>query len=277
MSVVAEPVTEPNRTIVAPAPPKNDKVTAVTSTGVQAIKGGQVVDASLFEAVTVAYSNLSNSPMVAVGMIVAVLCAFAEYNTTEGPLEFIKVSLEQIIAKADTSPMIKNLAMFLAYLLGLLIKFKTVSISLTLFWLPYFAKPSEKHLKLSSIMSVWVVMKTTDAVGDLLLSQIYFLYTQFRTPKYKMVLLIVGVCVFVIGFSNVNSYIAKTSTGRIGATSDDVTTLRRHGPAAGVKAKPEKPAASSHPSVDPPVSTPPTHMLGIPNKDFKLDEPAFPD
>lgn len=226
MSTVAEPIVEGKRAIVTPAKKEPDQVKVYNASGVQAVKGGQTIETPILEAVITAYSNLSNSPVVGICYLLSVFCAFAEYNTTDGPLEVIKVALEQLVARTDVSVMVKNLAGFLIYILILLIKYKTFFISLALFWLPYFAKPSENNMKISLLMSVWVFLKSKDIFADLLLSQVYFLYTQLRSPKVKFALMIIGVCVFAVGFANINSYVSTSREPgvRIGTASEHILT-----------------------------------------------------
>lgn len=213
MTELSTPVAVGTRTVVKD---KNvnetPRVAVIDGSGIQAIKGGQTVDIPFFDSVITAYSNLSNSPIIAITLLLAVLCALAEYNSSDGPLESIAKTLKSVIDNSANSGIVINIARFILYVDEQLIANKVIAISSLLFWIPYFAKPSEKHMRVSAALTLWVVIKPTDLFADLLLSQLYFLYTQLRNPKVKFMLLVFGISVFVIGMTNINNHINATSS-----------------------------------------------------------------
>lgn len=198
----------------APAPPKPAVVvenvdgrtkTLDSNTGIQVVKGGQTIDLSLVDSVTAAYANLVNSPVVLTALTVLLVCGLAEWNNSHGPFEMLQDALNAIIASADESVFIKNVAYVLLFFVNIIVKYKIRVIAIGLFWVPYFAKPSSNNMKLSILLSIFVFFRPADLASDLVLSQLYFIYTQVRTPRVRLIIMIVSLVVFVIGFATLKT------------------------------------------------------------------------
>lgn len=202
---VVNPVAAP-RSVFLPQEDGRTKTLNAT-TGVQVIKGGQNIDESIVDAITASYANLVNSPVVATVMVILLIAGLAESNNANGPFEVIQHALESIVADVTESVFVRNSASIVLFLVNILVKFKLRFICVGLFWIPYFAKPSNNNMHISVLLTALAIFRRTDIISDILLSQVYFLYTQVRTPRVRMILMIVGVIVFVIGVANVKEFV----------------------------------------------------------------------
>lgn len=193
-----------------------------SNTGIQSIKGGQVIDANFFDSVMVAYSNMVNSPIAAITMIVLIFAAFSEYNSSDGPLELLLMTVKAASSASDVPVVIRNLCLFLVYFLQILVNNKYRVISVGLGWVPYIAKPSTNNMKLSIAFTAFVLLRPPkDLFNDVILSQIYFLWSQIRTPRYRFILMVIAIVFFVLGTSHLAGSIKKSRKSGGGSVGVD--------------------------------------------------------
>lgn len=165
-------------------------------------RSGQTMQVSFFEAIIAAYTNLTHRPIVLFAYVLLVLILMAEHQQVEDrPLEGFLAKLQIIVAQPEIATWEKSLINMLIKLLEFLISNKQKFIELAMVWIPYLAKPSSNNMLVSITMSVVVIaFKQWNLIEILVMSQLYFLFTQLRNPKYKLAILVAFVAVFVLGY-----------------------------------------------------------------------------
>lgn len=195
--------------------------------GIQKIKGGQTIESSLFDSVQVAYANLCNSPMVLMILILLLVAAVAESNGSQGPFELVLKIVTATAADDTKSQFVRTIALILKFLFTLLVQYKIPIISAGLMWFPYFAKPSKNNMHLSLFLTAVVVLTNTSMLEAAMLSQLYFLYTQIRTPTYRTIILSVAVVIFVIGLTSTSQMLDSKKTTTF-ITVANATSIDEH-------------------------------------------------
>lgn len=170
---------------------------AVNEFGQAQIKGGTTLSDGFFQSIINGYSNLVNSPLALFLMVFGVVGLLLDATDNDhGPLERL---LAMCVAKSKTAGFIGGFASLLAKIISLLIPVKLAVFAFTMFWSPYMAKPSKNNMYISVAGSAFSVLSTFPPVELVLLGQVYFCYTQVRNPKYKFIIILVGLFCFIIG------------------------------------------------------------------------------
>lgn len=172
-------------------------------TGIQTIKGGQTIDIGFIDAVVQSYANLVNSPMALLMLATLGIMALAEVNNSDGPLEVIASALHAFVEDTDNSPILLGLARFMIVIFDILIVYKVRLIAIGTMWVPYLAKPSSNNFKISLFLTIVLVFRKTDLSADIILSQLYFIYTQLRSPKARFIILVAALVLFVFGVAHI--------------------------------------------------------------------------
>lgn len=180
--------------------------------GAQITRSGQTVDESFTSACIASYSNLAQAPVVCALFFALLAITLAEYlETTDGPLENVYNALLEII-KANKSRVLVTLARVVALLFKFLIAQKDWVLNVMLISVPYFRKPSSKNLKLTVIFGLAAVLFDSSPFIVLLFSQAWFLITELRNPKFKMVVAMIMALVFMLTWVEVASNVNPTNT-----------------------------------------------------------------
>lgn len=169
----------------------NQRTRTTDATGVALIKGGITANMSFVSSISAAYTNLVNNVPVLIISVFLIFIWIAEENRSDGPLENIRLLLNDIKVEYNWERQLVNL---LDFIVKFLIRFKVQFIQIGFAWLPYFAKPSSNSLYLSILHSLTIfVMRKWSSVVFFLISNFHFLFLSLRSPTHKMIILIIAI------------------------------------------------------------------------------------
>lgn len=211
MSVSTVATKDPPVVVAANTDVSQRRVKSIDDKGRQTVKGGQNLDEPFLDGVTKAYSNLVNSPVDGVLFLILCLAALAEVNNAHGPFELLADTLSITVNDGGLPSLVRNLASILLFFVKLIITYKVRVIGIGLMWSVYMAKPSNTNMKMSIMLSVVVLVRAQDLWSDLLLANLYFLWTQLRPPFHRFILMCIGLFVCIIGFGGVKTMVSTDS------------------------------------------------------------------
>lgn len=188
--------------------PTNDRPVMMTDTttgrarfynqsGQQAIKGGQTVDASLFDAIKGAYSNLIYHPGALVLLVFGIFIFVAEFHNTHGPLELIADKVASLLSSPDVPGFVRGALRIVFVFFTYLIRYKVLVGKLALVWFTWVCKPSTRHMIIALFLSTLVLIRLNTYLELFVLSQLFYLYAMLRSPLYKLACVVIFVAVFV--------------------------------------------------------------------------------
>nr|WOK58432.1 MAG: hypothetical protein [Longquan rodent ribovirus 1]WOK58435.1 MAG: hypothetical protein [Longquan rodent ribovirus 1]WPV62217.1 MAG: hypothetical protein [Wenzhou rodent hepe-like virus 1] len=171
-------------------------------TGAQTIRGGQFFNEGILSAIPKAYANLVYHPIALVVLVFSVAVILAASAKVEGPLEYIRDFLHQIIIDDQDYPFVVNIAHWLLTAVVLMINHKVTIFYCALACVPAIVKPSSRNLVISSLAVVFILvsLRSLTPMGVLVASQIYYLIVMVRSPLHKIILVILF---FLFFFTNV--------------------------------------------------------------------------
>lgn len=173
--------------------------------GAQTTRSGQTVDANFTDAVIASYSNLMHAPLLAAIFFGLLAVTLAEYlETKDGPLEQLYNAL-LLVVKANKNKIFVTIARILLLILKFLISQKQWVLNVMLISVPYFRKPSTKNLQITLVFSILAIVFESNYFTVLLFSQAWFLITELRNPKFKMIIGVIIAVVFLLSWLEVDS------------------------------------------------------------------------
>lgn len=151
-------------------------------------RGGQLIGDGFCSSLLASYANMTYNPIALALMIFALACAFAE-EANNGPLEVLKARLE-IVTETES---FYRLAKVLITIVTSLINNKVYFIKLIFVSVPAFIKPSFKNWIITFCFWLFLVFFTNWTIFEILvLGQLWFLFTELRDPKYKILISILA-------------------------------------------------------------------------------------
>lgn len=175
---------------------------AVNAYGISVLKGGNVLGSSFVNSVIDAYTNvLSYQPISTCLLILSFVFFYAtiHHDNTMNPFFIMRESLYQTINNKNTSNFVSSMSSFCATILKTILPYDFEFATFCSFFFVYLAKPSSRNLLFSSILTVSVLVFKFNALSILFLSQLFFLYTQVRSPKHKALIVLFAVVTIIIG------------------------------------------------------------------------------
>ncbi len=166
-------------------------------TGIQSIRGSQRVGEGFFESARAAYANLVYHPISLLLLTLGVFILVAELHNTNGPFEMVMEALRTYIADPLHPAWLRNLAAAIIIPLSYMIKYKSMIATVSLIFFTYVSKPSMRNLILASLFILYVIfVKAATVLDVLILSQLFYLFCNLRTPTHKIVIVVLFVALF---------------------------------------------------------------------------------
>lgn len=187
--------------------------------GDRQIRSGQTQASAFFDSVVASYTNLTYSPVITLLFSFFGVCVAAEACG----LNFLDVIQKNLTALAKTdNKMLANIFSLLIKVISTVTDFR-IYIYLSFFiFLPWMKKPSSKNLKFSIVFEVLMFLFTnsSDLIFVFALTQLWFLYTELRSPKYKFFVFMVAVVIFAVAIPIANEKPTEVKTPNVQMQAD---------------------------------------------------------
>lgn len=184
---------------------------------VKIIKSGQRIGQETFvSSIIASYSNMAYNPVALFIFILAITIAFAE-DTDNGPLEIFKKKLETI---NNDKIFIYKLAQILLGVVIFLINNKYMFVKVCFASIPALVKPSSKNIIITIAFIIFVYLFTEwNALEIFVIAQFWYLFTEIRDPKIKIVIMILFCLTCYIAW-----VLPTTKTDRVYHSTSTTTT-----------------------------------------------------
>jgi hypothetical protein len=188
------------------AVPSNASVKVVSAdTGAPITKSGQTIGMTFTDSVVASYSNLFNAPALAILFFSTIVLYVAEYSqVTMGPIEIVINHLKNLIAAKSITTFTLIVCTILVKFLTFLLPYKRLVMDVIMFSIPYFRKPSTKNLKVTGILLGVVLLVDSSIFTVIALSQMWFLVTELRNPKHKMLVGVITMSVLMFAWLDIS-------------------------------------------------------------------------
>lgn len=185
----------------------NPRPRTFNEAGIQTVKGGSEIGAGFFDSVTTSYTNLVNSPIALILIIVATLGLLSLDNSALTPLDTMyNAALNK--SNTDTAPYaIRSISAGYAWLLSIIIAFQDFLLPAIFFGGIYIAKPSSNNAWLCSTLTLICWISRMDHLEVAALGHLTILFTQIRDPIYKLGILLFALVTIIIGFTHMSGYV----------------------------------------------------------------------
>lgn len=185
----------------------NPRPRTFNEAGIQTVKGGSEIGAGFFDAVTTAYTNLVNSPIALIFIIVATFGLMSISNGTLTPLDTMFNAALNKSNSATTPYAVRSISAGYAWLLSIIIAFQDFLLPAIFFGGIYIAKPSSNNAWLCSTLTLITWISHMNHLEVVALGHLTILFTQIRNPTYKLGILLFALITIIIGFTHMSGYV----------------------------------------------------------------------
>ncbi|APG77536.1 hypothetical protein [Wuhan heteroptera virus 1] len=174
-------------------------------------KGGQKFHEQLKDAIILCYYNLTTSPtLLSVYIFVWVISTAEILNIKKGPLE---QWLDYLMTNKATWTLGVWINSLQLWIIRICIANKFAFLCLVNFSLPYLYKPSNKNLLFTlgfSFLGTFMLAKTPLEI--VVMGQMWFLYTQMRSPAQRFLITGVAAVTFILPSTGILEYMIADKT-----------------------------------------------------------------
>lgn len=197
-----------------------------SSSGIQTIRGGQRVGEGFISSTIAAYANLVYHPIALTLFIFAIFVFIGEVNNSAGPFEILQAACIRIIADPNYPAPVKQISAIILTIDNFLIAYKSMIAATSLVWFTYATKPSSRNACISAVLSAVVIFTQSFTVLDIfVLSQLFFLFANLRTPAHKYFMLFLFCIIFVTSLLDLNKLAQNNNTSFANIASVELKTL----------------------------------------------------
>lgn len=175
-------------------------VKSLNQYGITVMRGGNVIGSSLIDSVIDAYTNLLSYQPIATMLFVLAIIYYAIMileKPNSNPFHLIHNSVVATHTNA-TSPILKSIASFTSGLTAIMKNYDSFVALICAMLFPYLSKPSTRNAILSTILTLYSLLGRLGPLPIIMLSQMFFLLVQLRSPKHKAIIVVIAVVTIII-------------------------------------------------------------------------------
>lgn len=170
--------------------------------GLQTVRSGQTVEDTFFDAILASYANMSHSPLALLLMFTVIAELISMFFTTQGPFQYLTMELKSVVSDESVNKFIRAMARPVYWFFSnVVVPYNLAFINVSMLSIPTVCKPSTKNIYLTILFSfIVVIFSKIGALEIFIFTQFYFLYTELRNPKHKLIIILLVFAVFLTGY-----------------------------------------------------------------------------
>lgn len=175
-------------------------VRSLNQYGITVMRGGNVIGSSLLDSIIDAYTNLMSYQPIATVLFVLAIVYYSTLiidKPKSSPFLLMHASILTTHTNA-TGPLIKSLASFSSTITSILKTYDSFVGLICAMGFPYLSKPSTRNAILSTILILYSLLGGLKPLPIIMLSQMFFLLVQLRSPKHKAIIVIIAIVTIII-------------------------------------------------------------------------------